>query len=75
MVKILKSSGYSSTRTIEKIILDHRHLKGFSRATIYRGLDDNMKNKYKREYSNMLPMYCDLSNEAFEAEFQRLTKQ
>lgn len=75
MVKILESSGYSSTRTIEKIVLDHRHLKGFSRTTIYHGLNDNMKNKYKSKYSNMLPMDCDLSNETFEAEFQRLTKQ
>ena len=29
MVRILESNGYTRTKAIEKIILDHSHLKGF----------------------------------------------
>jgi hypothetical protein len=46
MVRILQSNGYSRTKAIEKIVLDHSHLNGFSRMTIYRKLPDNMKHEY-----------------------------
>jgi hypothetical protein len=43
MVKILEDEGFSRTKAIEKIRDDHKDLKGFSQATIYRQLPDNMK--------------------------------
>ena len=46
MVKILEDEGYSRTKAIQKIIEDHKELKGFSRATIYRELPNDMKNNY-----------------------------
>jgi len=46
MLKTLESYGYSRTRAIEQIENDHKHLKGFSRRTIYRVLPDEIKNKY-----------------------------
>jgi len=66
MVRILESNGYSRTKAIEKIILDHSHLKGFSRMTIYRKLPDNMKRKYDDSTTNMLPNNSDVSNDTFE---------
>lgn len=66
MIKILASNGYTRTQTIDKIISDHQHLKGFSRATIYRKLPDNMKRKYERSNIIMLPDYSDVSNETFD---------
>ena len=68
MVRILESNGYSRTKAIEKIILDHSHLKGFSRMTIYRNLPDNMKRKYDDSITNMLPTNSDVSNDTFEQE-------
>ena len=46
MVKILEDEGYSRTAAIQKIVDDHKNLKGFSRATIYRELPSEMKNNY-----------------------------
>ena len=46
MLETLESYGYSRTRAIEQIENDHKHLKGFSRRTIYRALPDEIKNKY-----------------------------
>ena len=46
MLETLESHGYSRTKAIEKIVDDHKHLKGFSRRTIYRELPDEMKNNY-----------------------------
>jgi hypothetical protein len=46
MIRILQLNGYSRTKAIEKIVLDHSHLNGFSRMTIYRKLPDNMKHEY-----------------------------
>ena len=65
MVRILESNGYSRSKAIEKIILDHSHLKGFSRMTIYRKLPDEMKRKYF-DTTNMLPNNSDVSNDTFE---------
>ena len=70
MVRILESNGYNRTKAIEKIILDHSHLKGFSRMTIYRKLPDNMKHKYD-DSTNMLPNNSDVSNDTFELESQQ----
>jgi DNA topoisomerase IB len=65
MIKILESNGYSRTKAVAKIISDHQHLKGFSRATIYRELPDDMKRKYESSNIIMLPDYSDVSNETF----------
>jgi hypothetical protein len=46
MVKILEDEGFSRTEAIQKIVDDHKDLKGFSRATIYRELPNEMKNNY-----------------------------
>ena len=62
MVKILESNGYSRTNAVTKIISDHQHLKGFSRATIYRELPDSMKRKYENSNIIMLPD-SNVSNE------------
>jgi len=66
MVKILESNGYSRTGAIEKIKEDHRHLKGFSRMTIYRQLPDDMKRKYESSNIIMLPDNSNVSNDTFE---------
>jgi len=66
MVKILESSGYTRTKAIEKIISDHKQLKGFSRMTIYRKLPDDMKRKYESSNIIMLPDNSDVSNDTFE---------
>jgi hypothetical protein len=71
MVRILESNGYSRTKTIEKILLDHTHLKGFSRMTIYGKLLDNMNHEYD-DSINMLPSNFDISNKTFEQESQQL---
>jgi hypothetical protein len=71
MVRILESNGYSRTKTIEKIILDHTHLKGFSRMTIYGKLLDNMNHKYD-DSINMLPINSNVSKKTFEQESQQL---
>jgi hypothetical protein len=72
MVRILESNGYSRTKTIEKIILDHTHLKGFSRMTIYgKLLDNNMNHEYD-DSINMLPKNYDISNKTVEQESQQL---
>jgi hypothetical protein len=68
MVKILESIGYSRTKAFAKIISDHKHLKGFSRATLYRELPDTMKRKYESSDIIMLPYYSDVSNETFDEE-------
>src|SRR5688572_1139468 len=65
MVRILESNGYSRTKTIEKIILDHTHLKGFSRMTIYGKLLDNMNHEYD-DSINMLPINSNVSKKTFE---------
>ena len=46
MLETLESYGYSRTRAIEQIMNDHKHLKGFSRRTIYRELPEEMKRKW-----------------------------
>lgn len=71
MIRVLESNGYSRTKAIEKIILDHSHLKGFSRMTIYRKLPDNMKRKYDDSTTNMLPTNSEVSNDTFEQESQQ----
>lgn len=43
MVTILEQEGYNRTQAVKKIINDHKDLKGFSRATIYRELPEDMK--------------------------------
>lgn len=65
MVKILESNGYNRTKAIEKIILDHSHLKGFSRRTIYRELPEEMKRQYN-DVTNMLPTDSHVPNGTFE---------
>ena len=79
MVRILESNGYSRTKTIEKIIVDHTHLKGFSRMTIYgKLLDNNMNHAYDDSINmlpnsiNMLPKNYDISNKTVEQESQQL---
>lgn len=71
MIRVLESNGYSRTKAIEKIILDHSHLKGFSRMTIYRKLSDNMNRKYDDSTTNMLPTNSEVSNDTFEQESQQ----
>ena len=72
MVRILESYGYSRTKTIEKIILDHTHLKGFSRMTIDgKLLDNNMNHEYD-DSINMLPKNYDISSKTVEQESQQL---
>jgi hypothetical protein len=71
MIRILESNGYSRTKTIEKIVSDHTHLKGFSRMTIYGKLLDNMNHEYD-DAINMLPDNSDISNKTFEQESQQL---
>jgi len=44
MVTILEQDGFTRTQAIKRIINDHKDLRGFSRATIYRELPDDMKN-------------------------------
>jgi hypothetical protein len=66
MVKILESNGYTRTKAISKIVSDHKHLKGFSRMTIYRSLPDDMKRKYESSNIIMLPDNSDVSNDTFE---------
>ncbi len=75
MIRVLESNGYSRTKAIEKIILDHSHLKGFSRMTIYRKLPDNMKRKYDDSTTNMLPTNSEVSNDTFEQESQQQQQQ
>jgi hypothetical protein len=72
MVRILESNGYSRTKTIEKIILNHTHLKGFSRMTIYGKLLDNDMNQEYDDSINMLPKNSDISNKTVEQESQQL---
>jgi hypothetical protein len=72
MVRILESNGYSRTKTIEKIILDHTHLKGFSRMTIYGKLLDNDMNHEYDDSINMLPINSDVSKKTVEQESQQL---
>ena len=72
MVRILESNGYSRTKTIEKIIVDHTHLKGFSRMTIYGKLLDNNMNHAYDDSINMLPKNYDISNKTVEQESQQL---
>jgi hypothetical protein len=72
MVRILESNGYSRTKTIEKIILDHTHLKGFSRMTIYGKLLDNDMNQEYDDSINMLHKNSDISNKTVEQESQQL---
>ena len=43
MIVALEKAGYKREESIQKIIEDHKDLKGFARATIYRALPDNMK--------------------------------
>src|SRR5215213_7808891 len=43
MIKILQAEGFTRTRAIERIVEDHKDLKGFSRRTIYRELPGEMK--------------------------------
>lgn len=43
MVTILEQEGFSRTQAIQRIIDDHKDLKGFSRASVYRELPDEMK--------------------------------
>jgi hypothetical protein len=43
MIKILQAEGFSRTRAVEKIVEDHKDLRGFSRRTIYNELPDEMK--------------------------------
>lgn len=43
MIKILEKVGYSRTAAINKVVDDHKDLKGFSRRNIYRELPDEMK--------------------------------
>ena len=45
MVKILEKEGLNRTQSIQKIIDDHNDLPGFSRASIYRELPEDMKDK------------------------------
>jgi hypothetical protein len=71
MVKILESNGYTRTKAIGKIVSDHKHLKGFSRMTIYRSLPDNMKRKYESSNIIMLPDNSDVSNDTFEQTSQQ----
>lgn len=74
MIKILEGNGYTRTQAIDKIILDHQHLKGFSRATIYRELPDDMKRKYENSNLIMLPDYSDVSNDTFDEEEEEETE-
>jgi len=74
MINILESNGYTRTQAIEKIKSDHKHLKGFSRATIYRELPDNMKRKYERSDIIMLPEDSNVSNETFENSGKSITE-
>ena len=66
MINILESNGYTRTKAINKIVSDHKHLKGFSRMTIYRKLPDDMKRKYESSNIIMLPDNSDVSNNTFE---------
>ena len=45
MVTILEKEGLSRMKAIQKIINDHNDLKGFSKASIYRELPEDMKDK------------------------------
>ena len=71
MIRVLESNGYSRTKAIEKIILNHSHLKGFSRMTIYRKLPDNMNRKYDDSTTTMLTTNSEVSNDTFEQESQQ----
>jgi len=66
MVKFLESNGYSRTKEVAKIISDHNHLKGFSKATIYREFPVCMKRRYESSDIIMLPKYEDISNETLD---------
>jgi hypothetical protein len=64
MVMALKKAGYTQGDAINKIVEDHKDLKGFSQATLYRKLPKAMKRKYETlENNNMLPQDSDLSND------------
>jgi hypothetical protein len=53
LVKILEKDGYSRMKAVQKIINDHNDLKGFSKATIYRELPEDMKLSQKRDLQKL----------------------
>jgi len=72
MLNDLENQEYSRSDAINIIVEDHKDLKGFSRAHIYRSLPKESKRKYNTEY-NMLPNNTDVSNETF-GDLQQNTK-
>ena len=46
MLMALEKTGYEREEAIKKIMEDHKDLKGFSKATIYRQLPSEMKRKW-----------------------------
>ena len=68
MIELLESNGYTRTQAIDKIASDHKNLRQFSRATIYRKLPDDMKRKYAhKDNIVILPdiTNANVSNETF----------
>lgn len=63
MVTALEKAGFTRTQAIQKIVDDHKDLKGFSRRTIYRELPDNQKRKY--DFTNVK---SNVPNDTFENE-------
>lgn len=61
MVTALEKAGFTRTQAIQKIVDDHKDLKGFSRRTIYRELPDNQKRKY--DFTNVK---SNVPNDTFE---------
>lgn len=65
MVTILEKDGFSRTKAIQKIMEDHKDLKGFSRATIYRELPKEVKQNYTSS-PKKLRNTENVSNETFQ---------
>ena len=61
MVTALEKAGFTRTQAIQKIVDDHKDLKGFSRMTIYRQIPDSQKRKY-----NFTNVKSNVSNDTFE---------
>ena len=53
MVKILEKDGLPRMTAVQKIINDHKDLPGFSKASIYRGLPEDMKLSQKRDLKKL----------------------
>lgn len=71
MVTILESDGFERMEAVQKVVNDHKDLPGFSKASIYRGLPDDMKQTDSRRELQKLQgvtnKRSDFSREKYES--------